>query len=385
MMFAQAHATGADLDAAARDVAAQLRQRLGDGPVDLVVVFASAQYGQDLERLPGLLHDALGPRTLVGCTGARLFDGATGGSDATGLVALAGRAPGARLDAVVLDTHDLPDEDAPPTAWRALLPARATPCEGMLVLGEPFHADPRRLIDGLDFAFPGVPKVGGIASGSRHPQGHALFCGRRTVRRGAVVLALGDGLALEPVIATGCRAFGRTGRITRSEGNRLIAVDAAPAKDFVKEQILALDEDSRTIAETSPLLVGIDADPFADVAGEPEWLVRNVLGVDDKGNLAVGEHLPVGRAIRLLMRDTAAGADDARLRLRRARPQGSAAALLFQCLGRESDDCAAFAAAAAGVPLAGFACNGEIGPLGGATRLHAFTAAFALLRATEAR
>lgn len=385
MTFAQAHAIGGDLDAAVRMVATRLHKRLGDGPVDLVVAFASAQHGEALDDLPGRLHEALAPRTLVGCTGARLLNSDVGGIDAPALVVLAGRAPGARLDAVAIAPADLPDEDGPPSAWRALLPARDTPSAGMLVFGEPFHADPRRLVAGLDFAFPGVPKVGGIASGSRHPHGHALFCGRRAVRSGAVVLAVGDGLAIEPVVATGCRAFGRAGRITRSEGNRLIGVDAAAAKEFVKEQLLTLDEDGRAIAETSPLLVGIDADPFAATGGEPDWLVRNVLGVDDKGHLVVGEHLPVGRQIRLLMRDTAAGAEDANRRLHRARPGGAAAALLFQCLGRESDDCATFGAAAGGVPLVGFGCNGEIGPLAGQTRLHAFSAAFAVLRTTGTR
>lgn len=385
MSFAQAHAIGGDLDAAVRMVAAQLHKRLGDGPVDLVIAFASAQHGEALDELPDRLHEALAPRTLVGCTGARLLNGAVGAIDAPGLVVLAGRAPGARLDAVAIAPDELPDPDGPPSAWRALLPARDSECAGMLVLGEPSHADPRRLIAGLDFAFPGVPKVGGIASGSRRPHGHALFCGRRAHRSGAVVLAVGDGLAIEPVVATGCRAFGRAGRITQSDGNRLIRVDATLATDFVRDQIQELGEDERAIVATSPLLIGVDADPFAEPDGEPDWLVRTVRAIDGRGHIVLGEHPQVGRQIRLLMRDTAAGADEAHRRLLRAKPAGASAALLFQCLGRESDDCAAFHAASGGVPLIGFGCNGEIGPLAGQTELHAFTAAFAVLRATGAR
>lgn len=385
MSFAQAHAVGGDLDAAVRMVAAQLRKRLGDGPVDLVVAFASAQHGEALDELPDRLHEALAPRTLVGCTGARLLNGAVGAIDAPGLVVLAGRTPGARLDAVAIAPDELPDPDGPPSAWRALLPARDAECAGMLVLGEPSHADPRRLIAGLDFAFPGVPKVGGIASGSRRPHGHALFCGRRAHRSGAVVLAVGDGLAIEPIVATGCRAFGRAGRITQSEGNRLIRVDATLATDFVRDQIQELGADERAIVATSPLLIGVDADPFATSDAEPDWLVRTVRAIDGRGHIVLGEHPQVGRQIRLLMRDTAAGADDAASRLRRAKPAGAAAALLFQCLGRESDECAAFRAASGDVPLVGFGCNGEIGPLAGQTELHAFAAAFAVLRATGTR
>ena len=32
------------------------------------------------------------------------------------------------------------------------------------------------------------------------------------------------------------------------------------------------------------------------------------------------------------------------------------------------------------MPLGGFFCNGEIGPVGGATFLHGYTSAFALFR-----
>ena len=385
MTFAQAFAAGPDLAEVAQTVVESLRRQLGPDPLDLVVAFASARYAEALDALPTMLHEGLTPQALIGCTGASLLDGARGGSEDQGVVVLAGRAPGARCDAIAVDAGDLPDADGPPSSWRALFPPREEPCTGMLVLGEPFHLDPRELVGGLDFAFPGVPKVGGIASGSRHPQGHALFCGRRTLRRGAVALALGGGLSLTPVVATGCRPFGRAGRITRSEGNRLIGVDDRTAKEFVKEQLRTLDEAAREVAVTSPLLLGLEADPFADSPdAEDDLLVRSIHGVDAQGHLVVGEHLPVGRTIRLLMRDTSAGAEDALRQLRRAKVAGAEAALLFRCLGRESDDCGAFTAANGDAPLIGFGCNGEIGPLGGATALHAFTAAYAILRRTGA-
>jgi small ligand-binding sensory domain FIST len=63
-----------------------------------------------------------------------------------------------------------------------------------------------------------------------------------------------------------------------------------------------------------------------------------------------------------------------------AKPQTAAAAMLFRCLGREGADHERFAAFAPDVPLAGFHCNGEIGPVGGDTHLHGYTAVVALLR-----
>jgi small ligand-binding sensory domain FIST len=61
--------------------------------------------------------------------------------------------------------------------------------------------------------------------------------------------------------------------------------------------------------------------------------------------------------------------------------------LLFSCLGRgrglfgEPDhDSRALARALGPVPLAGFFCNGEIGPVEGRTFLHGYTSAFGIFR-----
>jgi len=62
------------------------------------------------------------------------------------------------------------------------------------------------------------------------------------------------------------------------------------------------------------------------------------------------------------------------------------AGLLFECLGRgrrlygeQGRDTRAFRSVFGGVPLAGFFCNGEIGPVGGSTQLLGYTASFGLI------
>ena len=65
-----------------------------------------------------------------------------------------------------------------------------------------------------------------------------------------------------------------------------------------------------------------------------------------------------------------------------------AGALLFSCLGRGTGlygtpdhDTTAFGRRLGPVPLGGFFCNGEIGPVHGKTFLHGYTSAFALFHA----
>lgn len=380
MRFHCAIAGGADPEAACRSVAADVQQALGPGPIDLAVLFASPRYGASLDRLPVLMHELLGARTSIGCTGAALVGAGRLLANQPGIGVLAGRLPGVDLQAVAIGNGDLPSADAPPSAWHRLLAGTNGPLRGMLMLTEPFHCDARALLAGLDYGWPGVCKVGGIASGSRHPEGHALFAGRTTHRSGAVVLTMAGDIALDAVVSQGCRPIGRPGRITKAERNRLVTVDDSPAKHFVEEQLSGLPSRDLELAERSPLFLGIGSDPFAQVApARGQFLVRNILGIDpDSGNLVVGDHLAVGRHVQLHLRDAQSSEQDLRALLARAKPQTAEAAMLFRCLGREGADHERFAAEAPGVPLAGFHCNGEIGPVGGRSFLHGFTATMAL-------
>jgi small ligand-binding sensory domain FIST len=381
MQFHSVLATGAELEAACRQAATAIHEGLGPGPIDLAMVFASPRYGASIDRLPVMLHEMLGARTLVGCSGAAVADGAQVLENRHALAVLAGRLPGAQVDAVAVGTGDLPDMDGPPSAWRELLPPCALPRRGFVVLCEPFHLDARALLAGLDFGFPGVPKVGGVASGSRHPEGHTLFFGRNTFRAGAVVVSFAGDVQLDAVVAQGCRPIGRPGRVTKADRNRLVAVDDRPARVFLEEQLSSLPQADQELVERSPLFLGIASDPFAKhqpAAGD--FLIRNILGVDGNGDLVVADHLPIGRHVQLHLRDAASGVADLVDQLQRAKPAHAAAGVMFRCLGRDGPDHAQFTATAPGVPLAGLHCNGEIGSLGDVTHLHAYTAAFALLR-----
>ncbi|MBP8301930.1 MAG: FIST C-terminal domain-containing protein [Planctomycetes bacterium] len=382
MRFHSATATGADLEAACRSVASAIRQGLGPGPIDLAIVFASPRYGAGIDRLPVLLHELLSARTQIGCTGAALIGDGHLLANRHGITVLAGRLPGVELHAMAIANGDLPDPDAPPSAWRSLLPIHHEDVRGMLVLTEPFHGDATALLAGLDYGWPNAPKVGGVASGSNHPDGNVVFVGRTVHRTGAVLLAMAGDVTLQAVMSQGCRPIGRSGRITKAERNRLVAIDDSPARMFVEEQLMALADQDLDLAERSPLFLGIDVNPFAATAtARSNYLVRNILGIDpDSGNVLVSDHLAVGRRIQLHLRDAATSQHDLHTRLAATHPHTAQAALLFRCLGREGADHDTFAALANGVPLVGFHCNGEIGPVGGSTHLQGYTAAFGLLR-----
>ena len=131
-------------------------------------------------------------------------------------------------------------------------------------------------------------------------------------------------------------------------------------------------------------------DEYRDDFGRGDFLIRNLLGGDrESGAIAVSALPREGQTIQFQLRDAAAADEDLRLLLeeeRAAMPaEGSIAALLWSCNGRgqglfgsPDHDAKAIADILGPIPLAGFFCNGEIGPVGSMNYLHGFTASIAL-------
>ena len=119
-----------------------------------------------------------------------------------------------------------------------------------------------------------------------------------------------------------------------------------------------------------------------------DFLVRNVLGVDvDAGALGVAAVVEEQAVVQFHVRDARTSAEDLDALLGRAEASPPAGALLFSCLGRgeglygtPDHDTAAFARHVGPVPMGGFFCNGEIGPVQGKTFLHGYTSCFGLFR-----
>src|SRR5204863_5819507 len=117
----------------------------------------------------------------------------------------------------------------------------------------------------------------------------------------------------------------------------------------------------------------------------------NLVQVDEEsGAIAVGALPREGQTIQFQVRDPDAADDELKTMLGilkndlgDRKPLG---ALLCSCNGRGTGlfgtpdhDAAALATALGPVPVAGFFCNGEIGPIDGKNFLHGYTASIALI------
>ena len=362
---------------------------LGSGPVSLALAFVTPHFADYYPRLYGLVSRYLEPQTFLGCSGGGVIGGGEEVERAPAVTLVAARLPDVRIEPFHL-SDALPDLDGPPDAWERLIGVRAQDEPQFVLLADPFSGRPEALLAGLDYAFPSSPKIGGLASGATSPGLNALFLDDDVFSEGTVGVALGGDVAIDTVVAQGCRPVGELMRVTGCRGNFLYELDGRPAFEVLQELFAALDERDRRLASTA-LFVGVLMDEFRKEPRVGDFLVRNLIGVDPRrGAIAVGENLQEGMRLRFHVRDAQTSAEDLQTMLKsykKTLPGSVSGALLFSCLGRGEGlygcpdfDTGVFREYLGDVPVGGFFCNGEIGPVGGATFLHGYTSSFGLFR-----
>lgn len=362
------------------EVTGAVLERIGEAP-DLAVLFVSGAHTGAMEDIAAAVSSLLVPDVLIGCTAASIVGGSREVENGPAISLWAGRlgtvAP-LRLTMVARGDGDVAVEGFPPLE---LLPEDG---RALLVLADPFSFPVERFLAelggqvGLE-----LPVVGGLASSGRGPGGNRLVLGGEVVSDGAVAVVLG-GAEVATVVSQGCRPIGDPMVVTRGEGQVIFELAGRPALERVQELVASLGPHDLVLAQHG-LHMGRVIDEHKLDYGRGDFLIRNVVGADrDAGAVAVGDELAVGDTVQFQVRDAESADEDLRHLMA---PADADAALLFTCNGRGSHlfstpdhDAGVVSDALGDPPLAGMSCAGEIGPVGGHSFLHGFTASVALFR-----
>lgn len=377
MRWASAVSDEPELETALSAAAARVLAGLGNARPDLVVAFTSAHHAAEDARVPDLIAQRFEPAVLVGCSAGGVIGGGREVEQRPGVSLTAAALPGVRLQPFHAEDERLP----------AFPAGDDTP--HFVLLADPFTFAPEPFLRALDAAFPHGAKVGGLASGGSAPGGNALYLGRQLYRAGCVGVALSGDVAVDTIVAQGCRPIGEPMFVTRSDGNLLQELDGRRAVDVLQELYIRSDARDQDLFRHSVFL-GVVMNEVQQEYRAGDFLIRNVTGMDAKsGMLSVGAMLREGLVVQFHLRDAKTSAEELEALLSRhaAGAPHPAGSLLFSCLGRGTflygkpdHDTDAVRRHLGEVPLGGFFCNGEIGPVQGTTFLHGYTSAFGLFR-----
>lgn len=391
MKWASALSEQTPLGNAVEECVAKVRQQLGELTPDLAVVFVSSHHDQQFEELPGMVGEELGHPLILGCSGGGIIGNGVEVEQQPAVSITAANLPEVTLAEFHLEAANLPDLDAAPQTWEELVKVSRGHNPQFVLLADPFSFPVQNLIMGLDFAFEGAVKIGGLASSAQQQGQNALFLGDKIYRSGLVGVAMHGNIAVDTVVAQGCRPIGKPMRITQSRRNLLVELDGQPPLAVLRGLFQDLNERDRGLMRHS-LFLGVVMDEFIDQPRQGDFLIRNVMGMDERtGVLAIGEMLKEGQLVQFHLRDAETSAEDLQAVLGRYagenRENQVHGALLFSCLGRgqylygrPNHDSEIFQGTMGSVPLGGFFCNGEIGPVSGTTFLHGYTSSFGIFR-----
>jgi small ligand-binding sensory domain FIST len=375
-----------DPGAAATRAVAQAQQALGDTLPSLAVLFASAHFLDSAEDLVAAVAKQAGPLPLVGCVGEAVAGGAREieSQPAVSLWLGAGLGP--------VETFAMEYTRTPSGGAYGGYRFPREPRGAHLLICDPFTFPADGLLAHLNEQVPGAVVVGGLASAAVRPsQGQRqsrLFLDDRVLSCGAVGVHL-PGAEVHPLVAQGCRPVGEAFIITRADGSVIHELGGRPPLVRLREMAAVMSSrDQELLAQG--LQLGVVIDEYRAEPARGDFLIRGLVGADpDSGAIAVGGQIEVGQTVQFHVRDAAAADEDLRRALEREsaalggrRPAG---ALLFTCNGRGSrlfgqpdHDAGLIASVLGDIPVAGFFCAGELGPVGGQNFLHTFTASIAV-------
>jgi small ligand-binding sensory domain FIST len=368
-----------------REAAGEARAGLAGRAADLALVFASPAHLDEIDGGLAVVTEMLESRSAIGCCAQGVVGGGREVEEGAAVSVWAASCPQAGIESFRLTAFDDgagPEVDGLP---------RLEGSELVLLLSDPFTFPADVLLDELADSHPGLPVVGGLASGAGSAGESVLFHDGEPIDEGSVGVAL-TGVDVIPCVSQGAAPIGPEMVVTAAEGNVVLELASRPALEKLGDVIAEVDPRERALA-ASGLLIGVVVDENKPEYERGDFLVRGLLGADEEtGAIAVGETLRVGQTVRLHVRDARSADRDLQqaleLQAEALAGRSTAGALLFTCNGRgrnmfsePNHDAAALASSLGSPPLAGFFCAGEIGPVGGRSFLHGFTATMALFRA----
>jgi small ligand-binding sensory domain FIST len=382
------HWPGGFDEAGLRQWAEDLRSRLNGAPVSLGLVFMSPKFFPHAKAALEILRVHARIPLLAGCSSTGLIANSHEIENAPGLALALYSLPGAELKGFRFTQEQVQNTDGA-DFWQTESGVAATDCNGWLVFVDPFHLDAESWIRGWNEAYPEIPTFGGLASGIFSDQTTQVYLNGEVFEDGSVAVSVGGAVKLSGVISQGCTPIGETWTLTQVEHNLIRQIARRPAYAVLQETFEKLPAAEQQKARNN-LLIGFAVNEYREDFHRGDFLVRQLIGGDPgSGVLAVGALPRTGQTMQFQRRDAATATEDMNELLIRSKQELGDAKIFGGCLcscngrgknlfGMADHDAGLVQKHLGPLGLAGFFCNGEIGPVGGKNYLHGFTASLAL-------
>lgn len=368
--------------------AEDLRGQLQAPQVSLGLVFMVPRLFPKARQILEILRVHARVPLLAGCSSQGLIVGDLELEENAGLSLGLYSLPGAELQGFHF-TQEQVEEANGPGYWRLETGLEPEQSNGWLVFIDPFHLDSETWLKTWNEAYAPLPTFGGLASGDFSEQQTQVYLNGEVFEEGGVAISVGGQVGLAGVTSQGCTPIGETWTLTKVEQNLIHEIGNRPAYEVLAETYNHLSPEEKKKAGGN-LFIGLVVNEYLEDFHRGDFLIRNLLAADPRsGTIAVGALPRLGQTVQFQRRSAAAATEDMEELLARARARLEQVPVYGGCLcscngrgqglfGRPNHDAQMVQQRLGPIGLAGFFCNGELGPVGEKNFLHGFTASLAL-------
>ena len=386
MRFSSSITCEADADAAVAALIESIADRVTPGMVDLALFFATAHFEDAMDEVVERLAAGLPNAVWFGCTAVGTIGQDKEIEDKPSMSLLAATLPDVAVRPFRITQPQLEAINTP-LDWERIVGASPENDPIFLAVGDPFRLDIGGLVESLSDAYPGAPLLGGIASAAGKPGQNQLILNGEIHNDGIVGVALTGRIAVDTVVSQACRPIGPPFVVTRGDRNVIHELGGKAPLAQLQKVLSKLTAAEEELAREA-LLVGRLIDEYRRDGAEADFLIHAIIGADrETGAMAIAGPARVGTTVRFHVRDADSADHDLRMRLAPHAHADTHGALLFGCNGRgmqmwdkPGHDIGVLREIIGDVPVAGFFCGGEFGPVGGRNFVHGFTASIGLFR-----
>jgi len=366
------------------EVAESLRHEIGTN-ASLGFLFLTQEWRPHLEDTLELIRLHGHVPQLVGCSGWGVIGNRREIEQEPGFSLILFSLPSESFAVVQISESQMEESDGA-AYWHAATGLSPQEVTSWVALANPYFGGVESWLDEWGTAYPNTPTLGGLASSTNSE----IFLIKDGEVSAAPVLAIAlkRGLLVRSLVSQGCRPIGEPSPITKAEENLILEIGNLPAYQALEAAFLSIPAEQR-VAVRNNLFLGLAISEYIEDFKQGDFLIRNILGADPQaGALAVGAHPRVGQTVQFQLRDSKSAREDLVQASERVKAglSGPVGILLFSCAGRgkgmfgtSDHDAETLANILGDLPMAGFFCNGEIGPVGGKAFLHGYTASAAVL------
>jgi small ligand-binding sensory domain FIST len=383
-----AHWAGDFEEAGLQKWAENLRRQLRAPQASLGLVFMSPRFFPRAKQVLEILRVHARIPVLAGCSSPSLIVGESEVEENAGITLGLYALPGAEIKAFYFKQEQVEEANGP-GYWQLETGIEPAQTNGWLVFIDPFHLDSEAWLRTWNEAYAPLPVLGGLATGDFSDQTTQVYLNGDVFEEGGVAISCGGAVKLMGVTSQGCTPIGETWTLTRVEQNVIHQIGNRPAYKVLEETFNQLTPDEQKKARGN-LFIGLVMNEYLEDFHRGDFLIRNLLEADPRsGSISVGALPRQGQTIQFQRRSADAATEDMEALLSRAHEELAGKTIYGGCLcscngrgrnlfQRPNHDAQMVQERLGPLGLAGFFCNGEIGPVGQKNFLHGYTASLAL-------